>query len=102
MRVVRAARPILDVRAAVAELQAAGCSLDEFLLERYRLYAIGRRGELLHADVKHPRWRTQPVEAILEANRLGDKFGLGLSSVPDRTHFSAGVPAYFGRFQRIA
>lgn len=74
-------------------------SLDEFLLERYRLYAIGRDGELLHAEVKHPRWRTERVDAQIESNHLGDEFGLKLSMVPEHAHFSAGVPALFGRFK---
>jgi len=76
-------------------------SLDEFLLERYRLYAPNRRGALLQAEVRHPRWRTQRVEVSLERCRLGEEFGLELSRAPDESYFSAGVPALFGRFQRI-
>jgi uncharacterized protein YqjF (DUF2071 family) len=83
------------------EAEATVGSLDEFLLERYRLYATGRRGELLHGDVKHPRWRTQRVDANLESNHFGDEFGFGLSTVPECTHFSTGVPALFGRFRKV-
>ena len=81
--------------------EAADGSLDEFLLERYRLYAVGRRGELLQAEVQHPRWRTQRVEAVLSTNRLDDGFGLGLSTRPELTLFSGGVPARFGRFRKV-
>jgi uncharacterized protein YqjF (DUF2071 family) len=74
-------------------------SLDEWLLERYRLFARGRRGMLLQAEVTHPRWVAQSVELATADNQFGDALGLDLSHAPERVHFSRGVWARFGAFQ---
>jgi uncharacterized protein YqjF (DUF2071 family) len=73
--------------------------LDVWLLERYRLFISGRRRSLLQAAVAHPRWSVQPVELSLHANQLGKRFGLDLSALPERAHYSPGVRARFGRFR---
>jgi hypothetical protein len=47
-------------------LRAEAESLEEFLTERYRLYASGRRGELYRAEIHHEPWSLQDSEAELE------------------------------------
>jgi uncharacterized protein YqjF (DUF2071 family) len=74
-------------------------SLDEWLLERYRLFVPGRRGTLLQAEVLHPPWLTQDAEASADVAGLGVPFGLDLGRRPDRVHYSAGLRARFGVFR---
>jgi uncharacterized protein len=69
---------------------AAATSLEHWLLERYRLFAQ-RGGRLVTAEVAHPRWKLQPVEARIELNSL-DPPGLPLDKKP-LFHFSPGVQA---------
>ena len=96
-----------EPRAALT-FQPTGCeaeprehSLDEWLLERYRLFAHGRRGVLLQAEVDHPRWVTQSVALAVSANGFGAALGLDLSHAPEHAHFSRGVWARFGAFRRL-
>jgi uncharacterized protein YqjF (DUF2071 family) len=71
--------------------------LDDWLLERYRLYLRGRRG-LVQAEVIHPPWEIQCVEFTHFSSRVGQALNLDLSRTPDCVHFSRGVKARFGRF----
>jgi uncharacterized protein len=75
-------------------------TLDEWLLERYRLFIEDRRGRPLRAEVDHPRWVVaREVGVSVSVNRLGEAVGLDLSRAPDRAHYSAGVRARFGAFR---
>jgi uncharacterized protein len=76
-------------------------SLDEYLLERYRLFAPGGGSALVQAEVAHPRWVAQGARVCISANRFGRPCGLDLSSEPERAHFSPGVRARFGAFRRL-
>ncbi|HEY1785475.1 MAG TPA: DUF2071 domain-containing protein [Pirellulales bacterium] len=75
----------------VAGNHALGGTLDEFLVERYVFYNVGRRGRLLQGRVRH---RPYPLvgarlesldETLLAAN------GLRVSSPPEHVVFSPGV-----------
>ena len=69
---------------------ARASSLEHWLLERYRLFA--RRGRrLVSAEVAHPPWTLQPVDAQIDLNTL-DPPGVRLAGAP-LLHFSAGVDA---------
>lgn len=83
------------------EQELAKGTLDEWLLERYRLFAPGRRGLLVEAEVDHPRWRAQPVDLLRTVNHVGDDCGLNLQRAPELAHFSSGVAAHFGKFQPL-
>jgi uncharacterized protein YqjF (DUF2071 family) len=76
-------------------------SLDEWLLERYRLYVDSPCGNLCFTEVHHAPWTVQAVEVGIAANSLGQAFGLDLSRAPDCAHFSAGVRAIAWPFQRV-
>jgi uncharacterized protein YqjF (DUF2071 family) len=68
-------------------------SLEERLVERYRLFAL-RAGELVTAEVTHSPWLLQPADAAIELNTLAPP-GLALAG-PPLLHFSRGVDAAIG------
>jgi uncharacterized protein YqjF (DUF2071 family) len=78
-------------------LRPAADSLDAWLTERYRLYALGK-DSLLQGTAEHPPWETQEINGRVECNTIGRPFGLSLGSEPDSMHFSPGVAARFGAF----
>jgi uncharacterized protein len=57
-------------RASGEEFHAAPGSLEEFLAERYCLYAVDERGRLHRAEIHHGRWPLQPAEATIELNTM--------------------------------
>jgi uncharacterized protein YqjF (DUF2071 family) len=65
-------------------------SLEEFVIERYRLFAA-RRGRLITAQVEHEPWPLQPACAELRLNRMAPP-GLDFSGEP-LLHFCRGVDA---------
>jgi uncharacterized protein len=67
---------------------AAAGTLEHFLAERYRLYAVGRRGRLLHADIAHPPWPLQPARAVVEENTMAAPWGIELPGAP-LVHYAA-------------
>jgi len=77
-------------------------SLDDWLLERYRLFIAGKGRRLEMATVAHPRWTVRRARVTIAANTIGGPLGLELSRTADLAHFSAGVEARFGAFQRAA
>lgn len=83
------------------EQELAKETLDEWLLERYRLFALGRRGMLVEAEVAHPQWLAQPVDLLRIVNHVGYDCGLNLQRAPELAHFSPGVAAYFGKFHPL-
>ena len=62
-------------------------SLEEFLTERYCLYAVDGRGRLCRADIHHPPWPLQPAEARIELNTMAPS-GLDLPDEPPLLHFA--------------
>ncbi len=94
------AESALTFRPTADEPLACGRPHDDWFLERYRVFAPGRRG-LMEADVAHPRWVTRGVEVRVAANGFGRAAGLDLSGAPDRAHFSPGVWARFGAFRPV-
>ena len=67
---------------------AAPDSLEEFLAERYCLYAVDGRGRLHRADIHHPPWPLRSAEATIELNTMAPA-GLELPDEPPLLHFSA-------------
>jgi uncharacterized protein len=57
-------------RSAGPELTATPGSLEEFLAERYCLYAVDERGRLHRGEIHHPPWPLQRAEARLELNTM--------------------------------
>ena len=57
-------------RPAGDEFHAAPGSLEEFLAERYCLYALDDRGRLHRAEIHHSPWPLRPAEAAIELNTM--------------------------------
>lgn len=70
--------------------RAAPGTLDHFLVERYELFAMSRRG-LLHVKIAHPPWPLQPASAHIERNTMGAAAGIALTGDPTHLHFAARV-----------
>ena len=71
-------------------LSAPG-SLEEFLTERYCLYARRPDGTLARCEVHHRRWPLQPARGTIDASALVAPHGLSLPPVPPLLHFAAGI-----------
>jgi uncharacterized protein len=69
-----------------AEFTAAPGSLEEFLAERYCLYAVDERGRLHRAEIHHPPWPLQRAEARLELNAMAPE-GVELPEEEPLLHF---------------
>lgn len=84
-----------DIRVTPAEAVREPNELEAFLTARWRLFAC-RRGEILRADIDHPRWPLQRVaihrldESLLQAAGLPNPAGAPLA------HFSAGTKVMTG------
>ncbi len=63
-------------------------SLEHWLTERYCLYTLDERGELLRADIHHPPWPLRAAEAGFELNTMAEPYGLELDSPPALLHFA--------------
>ena len=80
-----------DSRPSSEPFAVSSGSADEWLVERYRLFAAGRRGRLMSAEVRHAPWEIARADAAVTAGPLGRPFGLDLTGPPDCVHASAGV-----------
>lgn len=70
---------------------AAEGSLEQFLMERYRLYCRSRDGRLYRCQVHHKPWPLQVAEATISADSLLAPHGLTLPATQPLLHFSKGV-----------
>ena len=62
-------------------------TLENFLVERYCLYAI-RRGKLVRAHIHHLPWPLQDAEAEIEVNTMMSTAGIELPKSKRLLHFS--------------
>ena len=62
-------------------------TLEEFLTERYCLFALGPRG-LARADIHHHPWPLQRARADIAANTMAQASGLRLVGPPPELHFA--------------
>jgi uncharacterized protein YqjF (DUF2071 family) len=63
-------------------------TLAYFLTERYCLYTASRRGHVFRAEIHHPRWPLQPVEAEIQWNTMASASGIALPDTLPLLHFS--------------
>jgi len=66
-------------------------SIEEWLSERYCLYAESKKGDLFCGEVQHVKWPLQEVEYEITKNSLAERVGIPLSCQPDLAHFARGV-----------
>ena len=67
---------------------AASGSLDAWLTERYRLFAVNGRGRLATTSIWHPRWPLRPASAEFDVETLSAAQGLTLDGPPDHLAFA--------------
>ncbi len=76
-----------DYAPAGSVSNAAPGSLEEFLAERYCLYAVqGRR--LYRAEIHHVPWPLQPAKAMIATNTMALAAGIELPNEPPLLHFA--------------
>ena len=81
-------------------LTAVPGSLEEFLTERYCLYALDRRGRLCRAEIHHLSWPLQKAEVVVELNTMAPR-GVALPDEPPLAHFAAEVAAVIWPLERV-
>ncbi len=62
-------------------------TLENFLVERYCLYAV-RRGQLVRAHIHHMPWQLQDAEGEIEVNSMASVSGIELPKGRPLLHFS--------------
>lgn len=63
-------------------------SLENFLTERYCLYAADGRGNVRRGDIHHRLWPLRPAEVEVETLRMTGQIGVALPDTPPLLHFS--------------
>ncbi|MCC7449426.1 MAG: DUF2071 domain-containing protein [Anaerolineae bacterium] len=63
-------------------------SLPHWLTERYCLYAVSPRQQVIRGEIHHARWPLQPATAKIAVNTLPLPGGLRLPNVPPLLHFA--------------
>ena len=79
----------------------ASGSLDEFLTERYCLYAVDSDFRLHRLEIHHPPWPLQPAEALIEDNTMADAADLRLPTIAPIVHFAKRQDMVAWRMQQI-
>jgi len=70
-------------------------SLEEFLTERYCLYAASRRGRVFRGEIHHEPWPLQPARFDIRTNTMAHQIGLEL-------HPSEAIGHYAERLDVVA
>ncbi len=91
----------VDYRPAGPPSAPPAGSLDEFLAERYALFARRRRGGLALGAVQHAPWQLQEVEYDLHDNTVLAAAGLPLPARPDRAFYAAATESHVWPLERI-
>ncbi|HEY4440977.1 MAG TPA: DUF2071 domain-containing protein [Candidatus Elarobacter sp.] len=65
-------------------------TLDAFLVERYSLFAVNRRGQTTRIDVRHQPWLLRNASVTIAANTLLSAAGIPVGTEP-LVHVSPGV-----------
>ncbi len=70
----------------VGEVPAGG--IEDWLVERYCLYAAAPDGTIYCGDVHHEKWPLQPARADIDAGGMTEWLGIELRGPPELLHFS--------------
>jgi hypothetical protein len=79
---------VLRYRPTGLEAPPAPGSLEHWLTERYCLYTLDERGDVLRADIHHPPWPLRTAQAAFALNTMADPYGLELNDPPALLHFA--------------
>jgi hypothetical protein len=63
-------------------------SREEFLTERYCLYAADSSGRLHRLEIHHPPWPLQRADAVISRNTMAEAAGIALPNAMPLFHFS--------------
>jgi uncharacterized protein YqjF (DUF2071 family) len=86
----------------VGPVQRAGPgTLEEFLTERYTLFALGPRG-LVCGEIHHHPWPLQRAWADIAANRMAQASGLRIEGQPLALHFARRLDVLIWAPRRLA
>lgn len=77
-------------------------SLEQFLTERYCLYAADSKGQLLRGEIHHGPWPLQTAEAELTSNTMPEADGIHLPTAKPLLHFSKRQDVVVWQPQRLA
>jgi uncharacterized protein YqjF (DUF2071 family) len=77
-------------------------TLENFLTERYCLYAAYRRGNVRRGDVHHHLWPLQPAQAEVEKLAMTEQIGVTLPDAAPLLHFSERLDVLAWLPRRIA
>jgi uncharacterized protein len=89
-----------EVKQAANLEAAAGGTLDDWLLERYRLFVAGRQGHVIIAEAEHPPWQAARVAGQFTGGSSLKATLLEAALGPPVMHYSPGVSALFREFRR--
>jgi len=59
-----------------------------FLTERYCLYTIGRRGQIVRGEIHHPPWPLQAAEAEVTQNAMAEAAAVALPARKPLLYFA--------------
>jgi uncharacterized protein YqjF (DUF2071 family) len=62
-------------------------TFEHFMAERYCLYTLNERHDLLRGDIKHKPWPLQDAEVEIGSNTMARPYGIDLSGEP-RVHYA--------------
>jgi uncharacterized protein YqjF (DUF2071 family) len=68
-------------------------TLEHWLIERYTLFSVNRRGQVCFGDVDHAPWSLQHVDAEIGVNTMCQAAGLTLPDQEPLLHFAREVDA---------
>jgi uncharacterized protein YqjF (DUF2071 family) len=74
-------------------------SLARWLTERYCLYTLDERRQVLRGEIHHPPWPLQRAEAEIEQNTMAEPLGLDLTAQP-LLHYSGRQDVVFWSLER--
>jgi uncharacterized protein YqjF (DUF2071 family) len=63
-------------------------SLAHWLTERYCLYTLDRRGQVMRGEIHHAPWPLQPATAEIATNTMASAAGITLPAAPPVLHFA--------------
>lgn len=77
-------------------------TLDQWIIERYCLYAWSARGELYRAEIHHQPWQIQRAEADIQVNTVSQISGIVLSGEPSLMHYVKRLDVLVWYIRRVA
>lgn len=70
-------------------------TLEHWLVERYRLFAVDERGQVVRGEIQHPPWELTGARLQARENTMGAAVGLDLRAPPEHLVFSRRQEAGF-------